>query len=133
MKYYLDANVFILAFVNHEDRGERARFILDAVVKGKCAGVTSFLSFDEFFWSLRKVDKKENVLQYAKNFLDMPHLQFIPVDEQVMRKSYQLLQQYPLDPRDAIHAASAILAKTDSFLSDDDDFGQVKAVNWRKL
>ncbi|PIN75378.1 hypothetical protein COV18_04280 [Candidatus Woesearchaeota archaeon CG10_big_fil_rev_8_21_14_0_10_37_12] len=128
MKKYLDANVFILAIVNDDALGRAARALLDDVVKGEVQSVTSFLTFDEVAWALRKVTNKEKAYVYVKNFLEMPHLEFLDVNKNVIWKAFYYLQEHKLDPRDAIHIASAIVSGASSIVTEDKDFSNIKEI-----
>ncbi len=133
MTAYIDSNIFILAFTNTDQLGNKARDILNLVVKGKLTAITSFLTFDEFFWALRKHVSKEHALDYTKTFLNTPALRFIDVNEKVIWQAYLLLEKYPLDPRDALHAATSIIGEATQFLTQDKDFVRVQELKVQML
>ena len=58
----------------------------------------------------------------------MPNLNLLDVDGTVVQEAYQLISQYRLNPRDAIHAASAIVNGITDMHSDDPDFDRIKAI-----
>ena len=124
---YIDSNIFIYAFTNINVIGTKASALLDALVRGQINAVTSYITFDEVFWKLSKKFPREKALEYTKNFLQTPHLTFVPVDNEVVLKSYELLRQYKIDPRDAIHAATAIITGA-VVISEDNDFSQIKEI-----
>ncbi len=125
MKCYVDSNVFILAFTNQDEFGIRARQILDKIAKQQISAITSFLTYDEFYWGIKRFFDRQHVLIYTKNFLEIPNLQFIPVDGQIIYTTQHLLEKYPLAPRDAIHAATCIISAA-AMVSNDPDFNKVK-------
>ena len=125
MKFYIDSNVFILSFTNQEEVGVKARQILDKIAKQQITAITSFLTYDEFYWGIKRCFDRQHVLIYTRNFLEIPHLRFIPVDENIIFATQRLLEKYPLAPRDAIHAATCITQES-SMISNDPDFDKVK-------
>ena len=133
MSAYLDSNVFIYAFINTDDLGVRARELLDAVARRKLQASTSYLTVDEFFWELKRHVGRSKALQYLKSLLQTPHLRFVPVDASVMSATYDFLQKYELDPRDAIHAASAITINADLLISEDGDFDKLEEITHSHL
>ncbi|MBI4142171.1 type II toxin-antitoxin system VapC family toxin, partial [Candidatus Woesearchaeota archaeon] len=107
---YLDVNVFVYAFLRTDEVGNKSRALLDKVVKGHLPAITSYLTFDEFFWNVNKLSAKETTLSYTQNLLQTPNLTFVAIDTEIISKAYELLKTYNLGPRDAIHAATAILS-----------------------
>ena len=63
----------------------------------------------------------------------MPRLNLVSVDEKVLRASLDIMSKYALDPRDSIHAASAILCKADAIVSTDPHFDRVKELPRKQL
>jgi hypothetical protein len=44
----------------------------------------------------------------GKRFLNFPLLRFIPVDDEIIRRSQVIREKYNLKPRDSIHLSCAI-------------------------
>lgn len=133
MTHYLDANLFIYAFVNEDNVGIAARNILGRVVKGEIKAVTSFLTYDEFFWGIRTKFDRQRVLAYAKSFLEIPRLEFVQVDDRVIFQTQDLLEKYSLDPRDAIHLASALVSSARVFITQDFDLENFPDIKIQRL
>ncbi len=133
MKFYIDTSIFVLAFINSDELGEKARDILDDVVKGKIIAISSLLVFDEFIWTLRKYCTRAQAIDYAKSLLKTPRLRFVTIDEQIVWKACELLQKYSIAPRDALHAASALSGNADIFLTEDKDFKKILELNTKRL
>jgi len=53
--------------------------------------------------------------------LGFPNLRFIPTSEEVVRGAQGLVADWDLDPRDAIHLASALSKRINILVSDDSD------------
>jgi len=128
MKNYIDSNIFINAFIYEGVKAEKCRRIVSDVVQGKIKGVTSVLTWDEIVYSIKKLLDAENAEISGNKFLNAPKLVLAPADRNVVLKSQYLLAKYNLLPRDAIHAATAILNDCDKIISDDSDFDNIKEI-----
>ena len=53
MKYY-DSNFFIYGAINTGKKGKWARDVIQSIEGGKASAVTSTLTYDEFFWKVKK-------------------------------------------------------------------------------
>lgn len=125
---YLDANIFIYAATNNGKEGDICRGILTKLVFKKIKGYASFLAWDEVVYAIRRGKDKEIAIKEGKNFLNFPNLVLLNVDRKVMNKAQELIDKYNLKPRDAIHAASAIINGINEIVSDDSDFDKIKEI-----
>lgn len=121
---YLDSNIFIDAILNLEAPGNRARSLLSRIQQGKEQALTSALTFDEIVWAVKKHRTLEDAIKAGEAFLNFPNLKLIPVDDEMLLSAINVIRQYRLDPRDAIHAATAITEKA-HMISDDPHFDKV--------
>lgn len=133
MAAYIDTNVLVFAFIDKAEKGEKARSILDKVVRGEIDAMTSYLTFDEMFWNVKKIVGKQRAMEYSKAAIEMRNLRFLDVDGVVIRKAHELLSKYQLHPRDAIHTASAIVNGASSIISDDKDLSEITEIKREKL
>lgn len=129
---YIDANVFISAFIHDDELGKRARSILHRVVSGTLNAITSYLTFDEVYWILKK-NSPERALTYTRSFLETPRLVFAPVDSRTTHLAIALIEQHDLNPRDAIHAATAITHACTRLITCDQDFNSIKELTIQKI
>ena len=116
---YLDSNIFIFACLSSDELGERSRQLLRSVEQGNTEAATSVLSFDEIVWAVKKYRGVKEAIAAGEAFVNMLGLVLIPADEPVIRLSIDLMKRYSFDPRDANHAASAILCRAESLVSMD--------------
>lgn len=129
---YLDANIFIYAAINKEELGEKAAALLQRIQQGEEKAETSALTFDEVFWAVKK-HNRELAFMVCRALLNFPNLEIIPADKEVASSALELINEFHLDPRDAIHAATAILDKADFIVSADSHFNRVKELKWKEL
>ena len=121
---YLDANIFLYALLNDDEKGESCRSLLIKVAKEEDA-CTSLLTWDECVYILKKKKSKEIAVSEGERLLIFPHLQFVHVDKIIIAKAQQIMKSYNLEPRDAIHAASALNIHVRKIVSDDPDFDNI--------
>ncbi len=130
---YLDATVFLHAALDLGTKGERARGLLKNIEAGTEKAATSILTFDEVAWNVRKERGFKSSMPAAKSFLEMPNLNFIDANIEVVLKAYNIMKEYRLAPRDAIHAASAIIKGIGIIISEDSDFDDIKELKRKSL
>ena len=129
---YLDSNVFIYAALNTQEPGEKARSLLQRIQQRDEKAETSALTFDEVFWAIKKLDF-EAALEACQALLNFPNLEIIPTDRDLAISALQIIKQYHLAPREAIHAATAIAAKAETLISTDPHFDNIKELRRKSL
>ena len=129
---YLDSNIFVYAAINTEQLGEKARLLLQKVQQGQEKAATSALTFDEVFWAIKK-HNREVAFDVCNALLNFPGLEIVPADRAVVLSALQIMKELNLDPRDAIHAATAIAKKVDAIISIDAHFDKLKEPERRPL
>ena|SRR3989344_3099359 len=125
---YLDSNVFIFSFMNHDRKSDMCRSLLTRVASGEVKACTSLLTWDEVTWVARKLLGVDDSRDEGRKLLEFPYLQFLDVNEFVVKMSQDLMERYDMKPRDSIHAAAAISLGIREIISDDADFDAVKEV-----
>jgi predicted nucleic acid-binding protein len=130
---YLDANVFVYAVLNRESIGERARYLLSRIQEGKKAGSSSALTFDELVWAVRRHRSPEDAISAGEAFLGMPGLKLLEVNGDVLSSALDLIRAYKLDPRDSIHAASALAESAEALISNDEHFDLVSGLRRKAI
>ena len=130
---YLDANVFVLAALNQDAAGNRARSILRDVQAGKQEASSSALTFDELVWAVKKHRGLDDAILSGEVFLNMPRLELVETNSNLLTLALNLLKKYQLDPRDSIHAASALSKSAEVLISTDSHFDRVKEIRRREV
>ena len=130
---YLDSNVFVYATLNNEELGDRARLLLSRVQQGKERAATSALTFDELVYVVKKHRSREDATSAGEAFLNFPNLKLVAVNGELLALALNLIRKYQLDPRDAIHAATALTAKAKTVVSTDAHFDRIKELKRKPL
>ena len=128
---YFDANVFIYANLDAGRTGEWCRELLRRVASGREEGLTSALTIDEVVYQVREDRGLDASLEAGRGLLEMAHLTIAPADVEVLWRSLDLSGRTGLFPRDAIHAATALLRDATEIYSEDADFDAVDGLTRR--
>lgn len=129
---YLDSNIFIYATLNTKDIGEKARSLLQKIQQGEEEAQTSALTFNEVFWAIKK-HNLEAAFEASQALLNFPNLEIVSADRELVLSALEIMKEHHLDPRDAIHAATAITKKTNILVSTDNHFDRIKEIKRKPL
>ncbi|MEK6893569.1 MAG: type II toxin-antitoxin system VapC family toxin [Nanoarchaeota archaeon] len=130
---YLDANIFLYALTSEDRKAENSKAIITQVAEGDVEGCTSVLTWDEVLYVLIKEKGKKEAIIEIKKLLKIPKLIFIDANSDIINNALNIVENYSLNPRDAIHAATAIINKCDKIASDDSDFDKIKELKRIKI
>ena len=128
---YLDSNVFIYAALAGGKEGRWCRDLIRRVTEGGEEAVTSALTVDEVVYQVRVSRGLETSVQAGEAVLQMAHLTVAPADTETLWKSLDLGRRLELYPRDAIHAATALIRGAPDLISEDRDFDKVRGLRRR--
>lgn len=128
---YLDSNVFIYPVIyeaESEPKAKKAKKILLSVESGELEAYTSTLTWDEVVWVVSKIMGRSEGINQGKKLLGFPNLKFIAADESVLSQAQRLIEKGKVNPRDAIHIASALEKKVKEIISDDSELDIIKGI-----
>lgn len=130
---YLDANVFVYSALNRKVLGEKSRSIIREVQQGKISAASSALSFDELVWAVKKQRGETEAIEAGQIILNTPGLAILDVNQDILNSALGLLKRYHFNPRDSIHAASAIHAGAEFIVSEDPDFDTLMEIRRKSI
>jgi uncharacterized protein len=130
---YLDSNVFVYAAIGGNREGTWCRDLIRRIARGEDEAVTSALTVDEVVYQVRVSRGVVASIEAGEAVLQMAHLTVAPADAETLWKSLDVGRQLGLYPRDAIHAATALLRGTPELVSEDTDFDKVEGLKRRWL
>jgi|SRR3989344_527258 len=125
---YIDSNIFIFAVINSEKEGLKARQILRSLPEKNVKIYTSTLTFDEFSYKLLKNIKRKDAIDAISAFFNLKGVTFIEVSRDIIWEAFELIKNYSLEPRDAIHLACASSRNLKTIISEDKDFDVIKGI-----
>ncbi|MEM8994709.1 MAG: PIN domain-containing protein [Acidobacteriota bacterium] len=115
----VDTMLFVYLFEQSPEFGQAARRVFLAAEEGLCRLVASHLAPMEVLVKPKKVGATELCRRYRHFFDGFPHLELVPVDQGVAEIASDLRASSRLRTPDAIHVATAISAKADLFVTED--------------
>ena len=125
---YLDCNVFLCGVLFDDAKAAYCRETLTRVASGALPALTSVLTWDEFVYVLQRLRGRDIAQAQGAMFLRLPNLRLVSADLAVVVKAQSLVETSRLKPRDAIHAATALLQHATEFISDDADFDGIAGI-----
>jgi hypothetical protein len=129
--YYIDTNIFLNAILYDPDvntDAKAAKKLLGKIIAGNVKAITSLLTWDEFTWIVQKNLGRQVAIEKGQAFLNHPNLAFKKVSIDIVQRAQDLLSVYTIRPRDALHAATAILNRTTTIISCDGDLDEIKEI-----
>ena len=127
--FYIDSNVFLYPVLySGIKEAETAREILADIEQKNIQAYTSTLTWGEVSYVVERVFGKTDSIEVGKKFLNFPFLRFIPVDDEIIRRSQVIREKYNLKPRDSIHLSCAIERSISEIITDDADFDGIKEI-----
>ena len=127
--FYIDSNVFLYPVLyNGIKESETAREILSDIEVKNIQAYTSTLTWDEVSYVVERIFGKTDSIEVGKRFLNFPFLRFIPVDDEIIRRSQVIREKYNLKPRDSIHVSCAIERNISKIITNDADFDGIKEI-----
>jgi predicted nucleic acid-binding protein len=130
---YLDSNVFIYAALSREAIGTRARQLLQKVRDGQEEAGSCSLTFDEVVWVVQRHRSRGDAIAAGQSFLALANLRILGVDQDSLFAALSLMNRYPLHPRDAIHASTAIASGCSAIVSSDNHFDRVNEITRKPI
>ena len=124
-KVYIDTNIFlnpILYDINKNQEAQKSKNFLEEIITNKKIGYTSVLTWDEFVWIIRKTLGIQIAIEKGKKLLIFPNLRIVKLSLSTINRAQDIISNYHVHSRDAIHAASALENKINKIISFDNDF-----------
>jgi len=129
---YIDSNIFIYPAIydpNVIEEAARAKAKLLEIASGTIEGYTSALTWDEVTWVVRRLFGSKQASAQGASFLKFPNLTLLKADAEVLFQAQSIIEEFEVKPRDAIHAASAMLNRIRQILSYDKDFDAIPTLS----
>ncbi len=130
-KVYIDTNVFlnpILYDIKANQEANKSKSFLEKIIANTIIGFTSVLTWDEFVWIIRKTLGTQIAIEKGRKFLIFPNLRIVKVSLITINRAQSLISNYRIQPRDAVHVASALENKINKIISFDEDLDIIKEI-----
>ncbi len=122
---YVDSNVFIQGIIRND---ENCKNVIRKIAKKEYKGITSVLTWDEIVHIVKKFLGKDISKIEGAKFFTLPNFIFVDAKKDIILKAQKLIEEYEINPRDAIHIATAINSGINEIISEDSDFDIVKEI-----
>jgi predicted nucleic acid-binding protein len=126
---YLDANVFIYALEDLPPWSSRAQTLLGMVETGECTAATSELTLAECLVRPLQLRLEQAVQTYAQSLQTRAHLTLVPVRREILVEASRVRAERGLKLPDAIHVATALWHRSDTFVTNDIRLGGIQGIN----
>ena len=120
---YLDTNFFVYLFTKEPEEVEEIIIYLKEIKV-----FTSCLTYDEFVWIIRKMYNKDTSIKAGEFLLNLDLIHFIELDKTILNKSIEVMKQFNLKPRDALHFSSMEIKGIKQIVTEDKDFDEIKTI-----
>ena len=122
-----------LLVAQSESPPDKSRSIIRGVQNGKILAATSVLSFEELIWAVKKLRGEREGVTAGEVFLNMAGLAILDLKQDTLNSALSLLKKYHLNPRDSIHAASALNANAEYLVTEDPDFDALAEIERKPI
>lgn len=118
----LDSNIFIYQFEANSEFLHITNKIFDRLFKNKLKAATSIISLIESL----SYPSPETVLDQIKEGFTMPNLTVLEINMKIGLEAARIRREYGLRLGDAVQLATALSAKTQVFITNDDRLKKFK-------
>lgn len=130
---FIDTNIIFYAFGREHPLKARCRDLMKKASSGELAAVTNAEVLQEILyvhWRRNDLERGGELFDAVQGLLQ----EVYPVDMETMREAKSLLDKYPgIPPRDAVHAATAIINGIPLIITADRHFAAIKEIKARIL
>lgn len=118
---YWESSVFIALVKGEANRVEQPQRILEDAAVGKLEIVTSAWTLAEVIKTPGEAPLSPEVEQKIVDFFENEYVLVINLDRKVAEEARQISREHGLKPKDAVHLATAKVARLDLFETWDDE------------
>lgn len=126
--YGADSMLFIYHFESNAEFGEAAARLLRRTEEGRCRLICTTLALLEVLVVPKRSGRVDLCQRYREIFDAFPNLRMQPVGEEIAEIASDLRARYNIKTPDAIHAAGAIAAGADAFISQDGNLKKIREI-----
>lgn len=121
----IDTNIFIYYFQAHSEFGPKVKRWFEKIKRGEVKAVTSIISKAELLSYKRP---QGEIISLKEQFESTPNLTVYDIDDAVAEKTAELRRKYGLRLPDSIQLATAIIAKSNAFITNDENLKKCKEI-----
>jgi predicted nucleic acid-binding protein len=118
---YWDANVFLGWFLNEPDKADKCLGVIKGAEEGDIKIVTSAITLVEVIKLKGQTKLKSKSEETIRKFFEQEFISVRVVDRPVAERARDLIWKHNIDPKDAIHVATALKLKISTMDTFDGD------------
>jgi predicted nucleic acid-binding protein len=127
-KIAIDTMIFVYAFEDHPAHASFLRSFFSALEKGEMESVTSSVTITECLTQPYRVKDFALAAQYMALFRNFPHLSVVPVTDDIAERAAFLRASQNLKTPDALQLATALLSRSNFFLTNDESLSSIQDI-----
>jgi predicted nucleic acid-binding protein len=127
-KIAIDTTIFIYAFEEHPVHASFLKCFFTALEKGEMESVTSAVTITECFTQPYRLNDFTLAAQYMALFRNFPHLSVVPVTDNIAERAAFLRASQNLKTPDALQLATALLSRSNFFLTNDQSLSSIQDI-----
>jgi len=124
---FIDANVFLAAFLDSQEQGIMSKALMAKVAKGEQNAITNVLVVNEVLYIIKGKRGLDEMKSAYRVLISYSHLSIMPIDEKTVAQSMQYMDG-GLEVSDAFHAATMKMAGVGTICSYDPHFDKAKGI-----
>ena len=126
--YFIDATTFISAVDKDSDSHRHCLELIDRVAKLQFNAATSLETLEETLFLLSRLISRRDALRVVRNLMLLPGLSRYVMDYPTLMQAMEVMEIYPLRPKDAINVATMLEKKIRFIISEDKDYDKIDLV-----
>lgn len=134
--YFIDSTTFISAVDKDSDSHRHCLELMDRVAKQQLKAATSLETLEETLFILSRLISHNDALRVVRNLMLLPGLSRHAMEYSTLMQAMEVMEIYPLRPKDAINIATMLENDIGFIVSEDKDYdktGLVQRVHPRDL
>ena len=129
----LDSSLFIYLLENNPDFADQAERILSQVEQGMYRGIFANVGVIEVLTGAKKKHNLVLAAYYRYYLRTLPHLTTVNLNASIIELASDLRATYNIATPDAIHVATAIDQKADTFITNDAKLKKITEIEVKTL
>ena len=126
--YFIDSNALIGAVDKDSDSHRHCLELIDRVAKLQLKAATSLETLEETLFILTRLVSRKDAIRIVRNFMLLPGLSKYPMSLRTLMQAMEVMEIYPLTPKDAINIATMLENNIKLLVSDDKDYDRAGLV-----
>ncbi len=126
--YFIDSTTFISAVDKDSESHRHCLELMDRVAKQQLKAATSLETLEETLFLLSRLISRGDALRVVRNLMLLPGLSRHAMEHSTLMHAMEVMEIYPLRPKDAINIATMLENDIGFIVSEDKDYDKTGLV-----